>query len=62
MKQTLSAYFSGFYFYIFLKNQLKLSILKSKKVYNAAVYCDDDLLGKNRYANKINPSKPNVKK
>lgn len=47
MKQTLSALFLLFFTLYFSQNQLQVINAKNQKaVYNAAVYCDDDLLGK----------------
>ena len=47
MKQTLSALFFLFFTLYFSQNQLQVINAKNQKaVYNAAVYCDDDLLGK----------------
>ena len=47
MKQTLSAIFLLFFTLYFSQNQLQVINTKNQKaVYNAAVYCDDDLLGK----------------
>ena len=47
MKQTLSALFLLFFTLYFSQNQLQAINAKNQKaVYNAAVYCDDDLLGK----------------
>ena len=47
MKQTLSALFLLFFTLYFSQNQLQVINAKNQKaVYNAAVYCEDDLLGK----------------
>ena len=47
MKQTLSALFLSFFTLYFSQNQLQVINAKNQKaVYNAAVYCVDDLLGK----------------
>lgn len=47
MKQTLSALFLSFSTLYFSQNQLQVINAKNQKaVYNAAVYCEDDLLGK----------------
>ncbi|AZI69598.1 DUF5686 family protein [Cloacibacterium normanense] len=47
MKKTLSALFLLIFTLYFSQNQLQVINAKNQKaVYNAAVYCDDDLLGK----------------
>ena len=54
MKQTLSALFLLFFTLYFSQNQLQVINAKNQKaVYNAAVYCDDDLLGKTDANGKI---------
>lgn len=47
MKQTLSSLFLLIFVFSFSQNQLKVISEKNKKpIYNASVYCDDDLIGK----------------
>ena len=47
MKQTLSSLFIMIFAFSFSQNQLKVINSKNQKpIYNASVYCDDDLLGK----------------
>lgn len=54
MKQTLSALFLLFFTLYFSQNQLQVINAKNQKaVYNAAVYCDDDLLGKTEANGKL---------
>ena len=47
MKQTLFSLFLFIFTFNFSQNQLKLVNSKNQKpIYNASVYCDDNLLGK----------------
>ena len=47
MKQTLSSLFLLIFAFSFSQTQLKIISSKNQKpIYNASVYCDDNLLGK----------------